>query len=77
MNLEKKIIVDELHAPARRNFPRRKVIMRGIDETWQADLIDMKNYSHVNKGYKPLLTVIDIVSKYTWALSLKEKTKTE
>ena len=77
MNLEKKIIVDEIHAPARRNFPRRKVIMRGIDETWQADLIDMKNYSHFNKGYNWLLTVIDNVSKYAWAIPLKRKTKTE
>ena len=50
MNLEKKIIVDEIDAPARKNFPGRKVLMRGIDETWQADLID-KNYSHFNKGY--------------------------
>lgn len=24
---------------------------KGADETWQADLIDMKNYSPVNEGY--------------------------
>ena len=51
--------------------------MRGIDETWQADLIDMKNYSHFNKGYNWLLTVIDNVSKYAWAFPLKRKTKAE
>lgn len=33
MNDVKKTITNELHAPARRNFPRRKVVMRGIDET--------------------------------------------
>ena len=77
MNLEKKIIVNEIHARVRRNFPRRKVIMKGIDETWQADLIDMKNYSHFNKGYDWLLTVINNVSKYAWALPLKRKTKAE
>ena len=40
----KRTIANELHAPARRNFRRRKVIMRGVDETWQADLVDMKKY---------------------------------
>lgn len=73
----KKILADELHVPARKNFPRRKVLMRGIDETWQADLIDMKNYSHINKGYNWLLTVIDNLSKYAWAIPLKRKTKTD
>ena len=51
--------------------------MRGIDEKWQADLIDMKNHSRVNKGYNWLLTVIDNVSKYAWAILLKRKTKSE
>ena len=69
MNLEKKIIVNEIHAPARRNFPRRKVIMRGIDETWQADLIDEKLFTF-HKGYNWLLTIRDNVSKYAWALPL-------
>ena len=77
MNNIKKTIADELHAPARRNFPRRKVIMRGIDETWQADLVDMQKYSTVNKGYNFLLTVIDNVSKYAWGIPLKNKTGVE
>ena len=64
MNDAKKTITDELHAPARRNFPRRKVIMRGIDETWQADLVNMQKYSRVNEGYNFLVTVIDNVSKF-------------
>ncbi|XP_044005528.1 uncharacterized protein LOC122850443 [Aphidius gifuensis] len=34
-------VVRKLHAPARRNFPRRKVDIRDKDETWQADLVDM------------------------------------
>ena len=48
--------------------------MRGIDETWQADLVDLQKYSTVNKGYNFLLTVIDNVSKYAWAIPLKNKT---
>ena len=73
----KRTIANELHAPARRNFPRRKVIMRGIDETWQADLVDMKKHSKLNSGYKYLLTVIDNVSKYAWAIPLKNKSGLE
>ena len=65
MNEAKKVIKDELHAPHRRNYPRRKVIMKGIDETWQADLVDMQKYSRVNKGYYFLLTVIKDISKFT------------
>lgn len=56
----KKDIVRELHAPARRNFLRRKVDIRDKDETWQADLVDMIEHSSVNSGYKYILTVIDI-----------------
>ena len=33
MSEDKKIIVDELHKPAKRNYPRRKVDIRGLDET--------------------------------------------
>lgn len=64
----------ELHTPARRNYQRRRVEVRGIDETWQADLVDMIAYAGQNKGYKYLLTVIDIFSKYAWAVPIKSKT---
>lgn len=73
----KRTIANELHAPARRNFRRRKVIMRGIDETWQADLVDMKKYSKLNRGYKYLLNVIDNVSKFAWSIPLKNKSSLE
>ena len=33
--------------------------MKGIDDLWQADLLEMGNYSTINNGYKYLLTVID------------------
>ena len=73
----KKAIAAELHKPARRRYPRRKFTMRAVDETWQADLVDMQAYSRVNKGYNFLLTVIDNFSKYAWAIPLKNKTGTE
>ncbi|XP_043479046.1 uncharacterized protein LOC122509234 [Leptopilina heterotoma] len=68
---QKLTVVTELHKQARRNYPRRKVQMRGIDETWQADLVEMIPYSYSNKGFKYMLTVIDIFSKYAWAVAVK------
>ncbi|XP_015120502.1 uncharacterized protein LOC107043479 [Diachasma alloeum] len=64
-------VVEELHRLARRNYPRRHVDVRGLDETWQADLVDMTAYSRENKGHKYLLTIIDIFSKYAWAVPTK------
>ena len=68
MDKKRKRVIGELHKPA-----RRKVVVWGIDETWQADLVDMQAYSKMNKGYTFLLTVIDNVSKFAWAISLKPK----
>jgi len=62
-----------LYAPARRNFPRRHVIVRGYDDLWQTDIIEMRPYSGFNKGHHYILTVIDVLSKYAWTVPLKSK----
>ena len=67
-------IIKELHKPARRNFPRRKVIVKGLNEYWQADLIEMQKYSKFNKGYRYILAVIDVFSKFAWTRPIKSKT---
>ena len=43
------------------------------DNIWGADLADMQLISKFNKGFRFLLCVIDIFSKYTWVVSLKDK----
>lgn len=70
----KRTVVEELHRPARRNYQRRSFDVRGLDETWQADLVEMQPYSTENRGYRYMLTVIDVFSKFAWALPLKTKT---
>ena len=45
-----------------------------IDNIWAADLVEMGTLAKFNKGYKYLLTVIDIFSKYGWIVPLKNKT---
>ena len=62
-----------LHKPARRRYNRSRVIVRGINAQFQADLVDLQNLSRYNKGYKYLLTCIDIFSKYAFVLPLKTK----
>ncbi|KAM0733642.1 putative transposon-derived protein F54H12.3 [Formica fusca] len=77
MSVEKRILVEELHAPARRNFPRRRVAMRGYDDLWQADVVEMRPYARRNKGHNYILTVIDALSKYAWAVPLKSKSASD
>ena len=43
------------------------------DQQWQADLVDMQTFEKENKGYRYILTVIDIFSRYAWALPIKSK----
>lgn len=74
---EKKQIVNELHGAARKNFPRTSFQMRGIDDTFQIDLIEFIPYSSENKGFKYALVVIDTFSKYAWTVPLKNKTGIE
>ena len=70
---EKEIVVNELHKPARKFFPRRHVIVKGLNDLFQADLIEMIPYARQNSGFKYILTVIDCFSKYAWAVPLKSK----
>ena len=66
-------LAEELHKPIRRKFKTRKVIVNHIDEIWSADLVFMDKLSKWNKGFKYLLTVIDVFSKFAWVKPLKDK----
>ena len=66
-------LADELHRPVRRRFQKRSVFAKEADDIWSADLVDISLYSRSNSGYKYLLTVIDVFSKYGWIIPLKIK----
>ena len=70
---ENQKLANELHKLIIRNFKRRKVYVSSFDGTWVADLADMQLISKYNKGIRYLLCVIDIFSKYAWAVPLKDK----
>ena len=62
-----------LHESARRRYKRSRAIAPGIDVQFQADLCDLQNLIRYNKGYKYLLTCVDIFSKHAWVVALKTK----
>lgn len=70
---DKRGIVEELYKQARKRFPRRHVYVKGFDDLWQIDLVDMQKHSNVNRGQKYILTVIDVLSKYAWAEPVRNK----
>lgn len=61
------------HKPVIRKFQRNKVVVGGINEQWQIDLMDMQKLAKYNKGFKYVLTVIDVFSKYAWGIPIKTK----
>ena len=67
-------LADELHKPIKRKFKNTGVIASRLDEIWSADLVFMDKLSKWNKGYKYILTVIHVFSKFAWAYPLKNKT---
>ena len=66
-----------LHRMAKKKYSTRKYIVHDIDEQWQADLADVSLIAKQNKGYRFILTVIDIFSRYAWARPLKTKSGKE
>ena len=60
-----------LHKPVWCNFPRNRVIVTGIDDQWQADLMDVSSLARFNKGYKFLLTCIDVFLNFLGSYNLK------
>lgn len=65
-----------LHKPARRHFPRNKVYADNIDDSWQCDLSDFQSLKKENGGHTFILCIIDVFSKYGWAIPLKNKLAT-
>ena len=63
----------ELNKPTINKFPRQKLIVNHINEIHSTDLVDMSQYSKMNKGYKYIFTNIDVFSKIAYAFPLKSK----
>ncbi|KAJ8935357.1 hypothetical protein NQ318_021623 [Aromia moschata] len=62
---EKIQLVNELHKPMRKNYARRRTIIKGLDDLWQMDLADISQYAHYNQHFKIIMVVIDCFSKFS------------
>lgn len=63
-----------LHKLRRRKFPTLPVKMFNIHEQWSSDLIEVINIYRYIKGYKYLLTMVDVFSKHACVEPIKNKT---
>ena len=66
-------LAKDLHKPIIRKIEKRKKYSSFRDNIWGADLADMQLLSKLNKGFRFLLCIIDIYSKYAWVIPLKDK----
>src|SRR5277367_180100 len=66
-----------LHKPPPPKFPRNRVLAYDRNELWEADLAQMLTEAPVNDNYKYILTVIDVLTKFAYAIPLKNKTPEE
>ena len=70
---QQQLLAKEVFSPQITKFRRERIIPLHKVEIWSADLIDKSSLSKYNNNYKYILTVIDIFTKYAWAIPLKNK----
>ena len=64
---------NELNKPTINKLERQKAIVNYINEIHSTDLVDISQYSKMNRGYKYIFTNIDVFSKIAYAFPLKTK----
>ena len=71
---KQQLLAKEAFSPQITKLRRERIIPLYKDETWSANLIDKSSLSNYNNNYQFISTVIDIITKYAWAIPLKNKT---
>ena len=66
-----------LHKPVRSKFPRRKTFVVSINYLFQIDLADVTKLEMYNDRNRFLLTCIDCLSRYAFAIPVRNKTALE
>lgn len=49
------------------------MIVKGFNDLFQADLVEIIPYAKINRGYKYILVVINVFSKFVWCKPVKNK----
>ena len=73
MHANNEKLAEDLDKPIIKFFLKRTVCSRFKDNIWGADLADIQLIGKFNKGFRFLLCVIDVFSKYAWIIPLKDK----
>ena len=70
-----KIFIDEIYSKEpKQTFPTNKTDVHHIVDIWSLVILDLKGYGpETNSGYRYVLVVIDIVSKFCWTVPLTNK----
>ena len=71
-NISSKKLAEELYKPIIRKFNKIKLYSPFIDNIWGADLADVQLISKIDKGFRFLLCLIDVHSKYAWVIPLND-----
>ena len=53
-----------LHRPIRFNFQRRRIVVKGIDNQWEADFTDLTKLKMFKNGHTFVLSDIAVFSKF-------------
>ena len=62
----------ELNKRAVKKFKRRKIIVSSVDHTWAIDIADMNAILDWN-SHRYIFVIIDIFSRFVWAVPMKTK----
>ena len=65
------------HVPVRYKFPRNRVVVSGMNQLCDSDLLSMQNLAGENDGFSWILTLIDVFSKFAYCEALKSKSSQE
>jgi len=63
-----------LHRPIRKRFPRNPYSVNNVLDVFDCGLVDVQAINKHNDGYKYLLAVIDVFSKFLHIVPLKSRT---
>ena len=61
----------QVHTERKQRY--KKIRADRVNQQWQTDLIDVSDLSHENKGYKWIMTVIDVYSRKAYAEMIYRK----
>lgn len=63
-----------LHHPVRKRIPRLYYDVDNVDDVWEGDLCQFDSIYKENDGYRYVLVVIDVLSKFAFVEALRQKT---